>query len=65
MGTFEVGRNAFCIMILLQTYGDQGVQWDSLNVIDLHKLIGSGIRRCGFVVGMALLKEASHCGGGL
>ena len=38
----------------------------SLNVISSHKLIGSSIRRCGFVgVGMALLEEVCHAGGGL
>ena len=39
----------------------------SLNVIGPHNLIGSGITgRCGFVrLGMILLKEMCHCGGGL
>ena len=39
----------------------------SLNVIDPHNLIGSDtIKRCDFVgVGVALLKEVYHCGGGL
>ena len=39
----------------------------SLNAIGLHRPIGSGtIRTCGFVeVGMALLEEVCHCGGGL
>ena len=37
----------------------------SLNVIDPHKLIGSGIiRRCDLIgVGVALLEEMRHCGG--
>ena len=42
MGTFKVGLNAFCIMILLQAYGGQGVECGSLNVTGPHKLIGSG-----------------------
>ena len=39
----------------------------SLNVIGPHQLIGSGtIRRWGFAgVGVALLEEECHCGGGL
>lgn len=67
MGTFEIELNAFCILILLQEYGAQGVEYDSLNVIGPHNLIGSvTIRRCGFVgVGMALLEEVYYCGGGL
>ena len=41
--------------------------YGSLNVIDLHRFIGSGVhRRCGFVaVGMALLEEVCYCEGGL
>ena len=67
MGTFEVELNAFCIMILLQSYEGQGVECGSLNVIGPHNLIGSGIiRKCGFVgVGIALLEEVCQCGGGL
>lgn len=42
MGTFEVGRNAFFITILIQVYGDQRVKCCSLNVIELYNLIGSG-----------------------
>lgn len=44
-----------------------GVEFGSLNVIGPHKLIGTGsIRRCDFIqVGMALLEEVCHCGGGL
>lgn len=39
----------------------------SLNVIDLHKLTWSGtLRRCGLAgVGVVLLEEVHHCGGGL
>ena len=39
----------------------------SLNVIGPHNLIRSGpIRRCGLIgVGMVLLEEVCHCGGGL
>lgn len=39
----------------------------SLNVTGLHKLIGSStIRRCGFFgVGVTLLEEVCHYGGGL
>ena len=64
MGTSEAGLNAFCIMILLQAYGGQGVECGSLNVTDPHNLIGSDtIRRCGFGgVGMALIEEVSLWG---
>ena len=53
-------------MILLQAYGDQGVECGGLNVIDLHKLIGNGnIRRYGLVgVGAVLLEEVCHYEGG-
>ena len=39
----------------------------SLNVTGPHKLIGSGtISRCGFAgVGVTLLEQVCHCGGGL
>lgn len=48
MWTFEVKLNALSIMILVKTYGGQGMQCDGLNVIDpdnhyqyhiAHKLI--------------------------
>ena len=54
-------------MMWLQAYGGQGMKCGSLNVIGSHKLIGSGtIRTCGPVkVGVALLEEVCHCGGGL
>ena len=46
MGTFEVGLNAFRIMILLRAYGAR--EWNV--VIGSHKLSGNGaIRRCGLV----------------
>ena len=46
MGTFEVGLNAFRIMILLRAYGAR--EWNV--VIGSHKLTGNGaIRRCGLV----------------
>ena len=45
MGTFEVRINEFCIMILVQVYGDLGVECGRLNVIDPHNLIGSGFIR--------------------
>ena len=50
-GDFEVGLNTFCIMILLQVYGYQGVECGSLNVIGLHNPKGSGT-----LEGVALLK---------
>lgn len=55
MGTFEAGLNAFCVMIFLQAYGDQGVECGSLNDIGSHNFIESvTIRKCDFVgVGMA------------
>ena len=39
----------------------------SMNVIGCHYLIGRGTtRRCGFTeMGVALLEEVCHCGGGL
>ena len=44
-------------------YGGQGVECDGLNMLGP----GSGTtRRCGLAgVGVALLEEVSHCGGGL
>ena len=46
----------FCIIILLQVYGSQGMECGSLNVIGPHNLIGSGtIRRCDLVGGSVLL----------
>ena len=67
MGIFEVGLNAFCIMILLQDCGIHGVECGSLKVISPYNLIGSNtIMKCGFVgMGMALLAEVCHCWGGL
>ena len=61
METFEVGLNAFCI-IVLHAYGGQVVECDSLNVIGFHNFIGSGnIRRCDFPgVGMTLSVEVCH-----
>ena len=52
-------------MILLNAYGNQGVEYVVFNVICPHMLIGSDItRRFGFVgVVMALLKEVGHGGG--
>lgn len=60
--TFEVGMNVLCIIILLQVYGVQGMECDSLNIIDPHKLRWSGIiRRYGFVkVNMTLVKNLCH-----
>ena len=54
-------------MILLQTYGGQGLECGSLNVVGPCNLKGSvTLRRCDFVgVGMALLEEACHFGGRL
>ena len=67
MGIFEVGLNAFCIMILLQAYGGQGVECGSLNVIGLHNLLARGtLGRYGLVkVGVTLLKQVYHCRAGL
>ena len=49
METFEVGINAFCIMILLQDTGSQEVKCGSVDITDPHNLIGNGaLRRCGF-----------------
>ena len=66
-GTFEIGLNAFCIMILLQAYGDQGMEDGSLDVTGPHNLTGNGsITRCGFVgIGMILLEDVCYCGGRL
>lgn len=62
MQTFEVGLNAFCIMIWLYydvTYGDPGVEGGSLNKNGLHRPTGSGIvRRCGCVEGRVTLGMA-------
>ena len=65
MVSFEIQLNAFCIMILLQTYGSQGLEYGGLNVVGPCNLKGSGtLRRCGFVgVGVALLEKTCHCGG--
>ena len=54
-------------MILLQVYGSQGGECGSLNVIDKLRFIGNGtIKRCDFAgIGMTLLEELYHCGGGL
>ena len=54
-------------MTLLKVYGSQGGECGSLNIIDKHKLIGNGtIKRCDFAgIGMTLLEELHHCGGGL
>lgn len=38
MGTFEVGTDAFCIMIQLQAYGVQEVECDGLNENRLHNV---------------------------
>lgn len=61
-GTFEVGMNVLCIIILLKVYDGQGMECDSLNIIDPHKLKWSGIiRRYGFVrVKMTLVKNLCH-----
>ena len=79
MRTFETELTVFCIMLWLSmappkdscvryhvfelAYGGQGVECGSLNMLGS----GSGtIRRCGLVeVGVALLKEVCHCGGGI
>ena len=45
MGAFKVGLNAFCIVILLQAYGEQVLGCGSLNVVVPLNLIGSGIIR--------------------
>ena len=62
MGTFEVGLNAFCIMLWLQAYGNQGVECDGLNRNGPHRLcldawpIASGtIRKYGLVGGSVSL----------
>lgn len=45
---------------------DKGLLCGSLNVIGPHNLIANGIMRCGFFgVGIALLEEVCHYGGGL
>ena len=50
MGTFEIGLNVFCIMILLQTYGGHGVECARLNVISSHKPIEIGtVSKCDLV----------------
>ena len=56
MATFEVGLNAFCILILLQAYGGQEVECDSLNVTGPCNLIGSGL-----LGGVALLEWVWPC----
>ena len=63
MGTFGIGLNAFCIMILLQTDRSKGVECSGLNVFGPHNLIGSyTVGMCGFVgVDLALLEEVCHC----
>jgi hypothetical protein len=38
-GTFQVGSNAFCIMIWPQTVGNQGVEHDGLNENSPHRNI--------------------------
>lgn len=53
MVTFEVGLNAFCIMILLQGYAGLGVKCGGLNINDPTD---SYIWMLGHQ-GMALLKE--------
>ena len=56
MRTFEVGLSAFCVMILSQSYGGQGVECGSLNVTGPLKIIGSGtISRCCLVGGSVSL----------
>ena len=67
MRTFEVKLNAFCIMILLQVYGGQGVECGSLNVTGYHNLTGSAtIRKCGFIgMRITLLEDMCHCVGRL
>jgi len=68
MRTFEVVLNAFCIMLWLQAYGNQGVECGGLNRFGPQKLaclnawhIGSGL----VGIGVALLEEVCHCWGGL
>ena len=73
-GTFEIGLGvyfALCyvqlsppqIYVFEQTYGGQGVECDGLNM--LCPWCGT-VRNCGLVgVGVALLEEVCHCGGGL
>ena len=46
MGTFEVGLNAFCTMILFKPYEDQGVERGDLNVIGPQKRTENGPVRC-------------------
>lgn len=60
-GTFEIGLNAFHIMILLKVYGGQKVECGSLIVFCPYKLIGScTIRMCGLGGGsMVLLGKAA------
>ena len=66
MGTFEVGLNAFCIILWLQAYGGQGVECGGLNRYGSLRLmclnawpIRSGtIRRCGLIeVGVPYLEQ--------
>ena len=66
MGTSEIELREFCIMIL-QLYEGQELEYGSLIVIGFYSLIGSGmIRMDGFVgVGIALIEDVCHCGGGL
>ena len=51
--------------LLIHDHQNMQDGWGSLNVIDLHNIIGSDTtRRCGFVrVARSLLEEACHCGG--
>ena len=67
MRTSKAKLNAFCIVILLQTYGDQVVKCGGFNVIGSHKLIQKGtIRKYGFVgIGMTSLEEVCNSGGRL
>lgn len=39
MGTFEDGLNSFCIVLFLQDYGCQGMEYNKLNVISTENLI--------------------------
>ena len=53
----------FCIMIWLQAFEGQEMECGGLKE-DAPQM--SGTIRCGFVgVGVALLEEGCHCGGGL
>lgn len=54
----------FCIMILVEVYGVQGMECGSLKIIRFHKHIGNvTLLRYDFVsVGMALIDEVLHCG---